>query len=128
MHACDEQGCLFVCLPVSSLTMHICVHHLQDKAQSVYDSFFAGLAGKHEEAAETELSEEITGSARAAAVQALKVSRLNSAAKLIRVVKNGQYAFVQWSPEHVKTAAEQEAWDQTYVLNKHAERNVMSKC
>lgn len=85
-------------------------------------------------AAEAELSADIQGSPREVAVEALKVSRMNATAKLIRIVKNAQYAFVQWSPDHERSAVEQAAWliwsvqqqKQTDVCDRSDEQLLMS--
>jgi hypothetical protein len=83
--------------------------------QAVYDEYIAAVTAKAEEASDAALPAAVVGDARATALAQMVKESVVRTQKHIALVKNGQYAFVQWEPSYTRNADEQEAWDDMSV-------------
>lgn len=97
-------------LPTRTLT-HSC--SLQSHAEAITQHFLELLTTAYTTEAEAKLNAEVTGEARKQALDSMVKKKLDETKKHFSTVTNTTYAIMQWSPDHVRTEAEEQAWVKT---------------
>lgn len=84
---------------------------MQEYAEACLKEFKEAITAAYEEEADALLDDDLKGKARSDSRKSIVKKKTGNLFDHVRLIKNPQYSFVQWSEEYQKSDKEAEVWD-----------------